>query len=50
MFLGGSVCSDGQVKVTDDKEMSAQPEPVFVDGNRVHGGPQMIQVKQLSTK
>ncbi len=24
--------------------MSAQPEPAFVDGQRIHGGPQMIQV------
>ena len=44
IFLGGSVCTDGQVKVTDDKELSKQPDPLFMKGKRVNGGPQMIQL------
>lgn len=44
IFLGGSICKDGKVKVTEDKELSEQPDPVFVGGKRVHGGPQMIQL------
>ena len=32
------------VTVTEDKELSEQPEPLFVKGKRVHGGPQMIQL------
>ena len=34
----------GPVTVTEDKELSKQPEPLFVKGKRVHGGPQMIQL------
>ena len=34
----------GPVTVTEDKELSEQPEPLFVKGKRVHGGPQMIQL------
>lgn len=41
LFLGGSLISDGQVKVTDG---SQQPDPVFIQGNRVQGGPQMLQL------
>ena len=44
IFLGGSICRDGSVKVTEDKELSAQPEPAFVGGQRIQGSPQMIQV------
>ena len=34
----------GPVTVTEDKELGEQPEPLFVKGKRVHGGPQMIQL------
>ena len=34
----------GPVTVTEDKELSEQPEPLFVKGKRVHEGPQMIQL------
>ena len=44
MFLGGSICNDGGVKVTEDKELSSQPDPVFVNDKKILGGPQMIQV------
>ena len=30
--------------VTEDKELSKQPDPVFLNGKRVQGGPQMIQL------
>jgi len=44
LFLGGSICSDGPVKVIKDEELKSQPDPVFVKGKRVEGGPQMIQL------
>lgn len=44
VFLGGSICSDGAVKVTEDPELSSQPAPVFINGKKVHGGPQMLQL------
>jgi len=42
--LGGSICSDGAVKVIEDKELDKQPDPVIINGKRVEGGPQMIQL------
>jgi len=42
--LGGSICSDGAVKVTEDKERDSQPDPVYLNGKRVEGGPQMVQL------
>ena len=44
IFLGGSICKDSGVKVTEDKELSEQPDPVFINGRRVEGGPQMLQL------
>ena len=44
LFVGGSICKGDGVKVTEDKELSEQPEPLFVKGKRVHGGPQMLQL------
>ena len=44
IFLGGSICSDGSVKVTEDKELDEQPTPFYMNGKRVQGGPQMIQL------
>ena len=44
VFIGGSICSDGAVKVTADPELSSQPDPVLINGKRVHGGPQMLQL------
>ena len=32
------------MKVTEDMELKEQPQPVFVKGKRVYGGPQMIQL------
>jgi len=44
LFVGGSICKGDGVKVTEDKELSEQPEPLFVKDKRVHGGPQMLQL------
>ena len=44
LFLGGSICSDGQVKVTEDRELKSQPDALYIDGKRVEGGAQMIQL------
>ncbi|XP_022105572.1 selenium-binding protein 1-like [Acanthaster planci] len=44
IFLGGLICSDTPVKVTDDKELTKQPDPLYMNGKRINGGPQMIQL------
>ncbi|XP_057689864.1 methanethiol oxidase isoform X5 [Corythoichthys intestinalis] len=42
VFLGGSLTADGPVRVLDDPEK--QPAPRFIQGKRIHGGPQMLQL------
>ena len=42
--MGGSICGDGPVKVVEDKELKSQPDPLYINGKRVEGGPQMIQL------
>ena len=32
------------MKVTEDQELTEQPEPLILGGKRVEGGPQMIQL------
>ena len=44
IFLGGSICKDGPVKVLEDSEIKEQPDPLFINEKRVEGGPQMIQL------
>ncbi|BFZ00921.1 hypothetical protein BsWGS_03961 [Bradybaena similaris] len=44
VFLGGSVVSDGPVKVVKDEELKSQPEPLYLKGKRLEGSPQMIQL------
>ena len=44
IFLGGLICKDSDVKVTEDKELSEQPDPVYINGRRLEGGPQMLQL------
>ncbi|KAK7090888.1 methanethiol oxidase-like [Littorina saxatilis] len=45
VWLGGSICKDGNVKVTKDTERTSQPDPIFLkSGKRLEGGPQMIQL------
>lgn len=43
-FLGGSISAGGTVKVTDDSELSGQPQPTIVKGKKIEGGPQMLQL------
>merc|ERR1711962_720217 len=43
VFISGSLVNDGAVKVTDSSDFT-QPPPLFVNGKRVYGGPQMIQL------
>lgn len=44
MFLGGMILNDSKVKVLEDQELDAPPEPVFVKGRRLYGAPQMLQL------
>ena len=32
------------MKVTKDDELNEQPEPAYVQGKKIEGGPQMIQL------
>ena len=32
------------MKVIEDKELDKQPDPLFINGRRVEGGPQMMQL------
>lgn len=44
IFTGGSICTDGNVKVIEDPELQKQPQPRIIKGKRVEGGPQKIQL------
>uniref|UniRef100_A0A8C8B3E4 Methanethiol oxidase n=1 Tax=Otus sunia TaxID=257818 RepID=A0A8C8B3E4_9STRI len=44
IFLGGSITRGGPVTVCGDEELQSQPEPFVIQGRRVSGGPQMIQL------
>ncbi|XP_077320005.1 LOW QUALITY PROTEIN: methanethiol oxidase-like [Lithobates pipiens] len=44
IFLGGSIVKGGAVKVLEDQELKCQPDPVFIKGRKIQGGPQMIQL------
>lgn len=45
VWLGGSICTDKNVKVTRDAERTTQPDPLTLkNGKRLEGGPQMIQL------
>jgi len=44
IFLGGSICTDGNVKVLEDLELDEQPKPVYLAGRKFEAGPQMIQL------
>ncbi|XP_011179258.2 methanethiol oxidase [Zeugodacus cucurbitae] len=45
LFLGGFICNDWKhVEVLEDKELTKRPEPRFVKGRRLEGGPQMMQL------
>ncbi|XP_077176302.1 methanethiol oxidase-like [Paroedura picta] len=44
VFVGGSIIKDGVVKVLEDPELDCQPDPFVIQGRRVYGGPQMLQL------
>lgn len=44
VFLGGMIVNDSKVKVIEDQELSAPPEPVYVKNRRLYGAPQMLQL------
>lgn len=44
VFLGGSIVNDGPVKVTHDPENQKQPPPRVIQGKRIPGSPQMLQL------
>jgi selenium-binding protein 1 len=44
IFLGGSIVEGGPVKVIHDPELQEQPKPVYVQGRKLTGSPQMIQL------
>ncbi|XP_077176318.1 methanethiol oxidase-like [Paroedura picta] len=44
VFVGGSIPKGGVVKVLEDHELDCQPDPVVIQGRRVHGAPQTIQL------
>lgn len=44
VFLGGMILNDSKVKVIEDHELSAPPEPVYIKNRRLYGAPQMLQL------
>jgi len=44
IFLGGCITKEFGVKVTEDKELTEQPQARYIQGKRIYGGPQMIQL------
>jgi len=50
VFLGGSICTDGNVKVTQDYELKDQPKPLYIQNRRIDGGSQMIQLSLDGTR
>ncbi|XP_064653208.1 methanethiol oxidase-like isoform X2 [Lineus longissimus] len=44
IFLGGSICKGDGVTVVEDKELTEQPDPFFMNGKRFYGAPQMLQL------
>lgn len=43
-FIGGLIHKESKVMVIKDKELNERPDPVYIKGQRVEGGPQMLQV------
>ncbi|XP_077176359.1 methanethiol oxidase-like [Paroedura picta] len=44
VFVGGSLPKGGVVTVLEDPELDGQPDPFIIQGRRVYGGPEMIQL------
>lgn len=46
LFLGGSVCRDGDVKVVTDEELTEQPDRPSIKGVPLQGAPNMLQMSR----
>nr|XP_060614055.1 methanethiol oxidase-like [Anolis sagrei ordinatus] len=44
VFVGGSIAKGGPVTVLEDPELDSQPDPFVIQGKKVQGGPQMLQL------
>lgn len=44
LFLGGIANKDSKVEIVEDKEIDYVPEPTHINGRRLEGGPQMLQL------
>ncbi|XP_067328435.1 methanethiol oxidase-like [Anolis sagrei] len=44
VFLGGSLVKGGPVTVLEDPELDCQPDPFVIQGKKVQGGPQKLQL------
>ncbi|XP_077158925.1 methanethiol oxidase-like [Paroedura picta] len=44
VFVGGNIPKGGDVKVLEDPELDCQPDPFVIQGRRVYGGPQALQL------
>uniref|UniRef100_A0A7E4V731 Methanethiol oxidase n=1 Tax=Panagrellus redivivus TaxID=6233 RepID=A0A7E4V731_PANRE len=43
-FIGGSIHTETGVEVQDDPELSEQPKALYIQGTKIEGGPQMLQL------
>jgi len=50
IFLGGSIQQDGPIKVTEDTELTVQPDARYAKGKRIYGAPQMLQLSLDGTR
>ena len=44
VWMGGSIQAGGPVTVTEDQEMSQQPDVRYHKGKRIYGGPHNLQL------
>ncbi|XP_070622828.1 methanethiol oxidase-like [Erythrolamprus reginae] len=44
VFVGGSICKGGVVTVIKDEELDCQPDTLVIQGRRVYGGPQTLNL------
>jgi len=44
LFIGGSITKEGPVKVTKDLELKEQPDALYVQGKKIEGATQMLQL------
>ncbi|KAL8184763.1 UNVERIFIED_CONTAM: Methanethiol oxidase [Gekko kuhli] len=44
VWVGGSIPKGGVVTVLEDQELDGQPDPFVIQGRRVYGGPEMLQL------